>query len=135
MKYVLVGLNPGNTGVTIEKDQMFLNFHGKKKSMDYRLAAALYGTDMWGAFMTDLVHVNESDSNKVVASKEDVAKLEQHLDDLTIPKAAVLVGLGAATSSFLAEHAERRVEKIPHYFGANGHWNATKNTTNNSKNC
>lgn len=126
VKYVLVGLNPGNEGVHTENGHQFLNFHGKKKSMDYRLAAALYGTELWGAFMTDLVHVNESDSNKVAASKEDVLRLEKHLDELQIPESAVLVGIGAATSSYLEKYAQRRVEKIPHYSGANGHWNATK---------
>lgn len=47
----------------------FLNFHGQKKSLDYRLAAAIYGTPLWGAFMTDLVAINESKSDNVVRGK------------------------------------------------------------------
>lgn len=127
VKYVLVGLNPGNAGVTIEDNKAFLNFHGKKKSLDYRLAAALYGTEVWGAFMTDLVHVDESDSRKVEGNQADVDRLEQHLDELGISTDAVLIALGGKTHKILDNAVtKRRVTTIPHYSGANGHWSAEK---------
>lgn len=125
VKYVLVGLNPGDAGVTMTDDnQPFLNFHGQKKSMDYRLAAALYGTSMWGSFMTDLVHIDESDSHKVTGSQSDVMALEEHLDELGIPKTAVLVAMGGKSYKSLVTYAKRQVFTIPHYSGANGHWKA-----------
>lgn len=125
LKYVLVGLNPGNEGESLLKEEAtFLNFHGLKKSLDYRLAAALYGTEMWGALMTDLVHVAESDSTKVQTSQTDAQALEAHLDDLGIPSTAVLVALGGKTYQALAGHTHRQVTTIPHYSGANGHWQA-----------
>lgn len=126
VKYVLVGLNPGNAAVKQDPNTNFLNFHGAKKSMDYRLAAALYNTDMWGAFMTDLTPVIESDSRKVNPSQEDVANLEKHLDELNIPATATIVAVGNASNKALAEYAKRNVVTIPHYSGANGHWNAEK---------
>lgn len=60
-KFVLIGMNPGNAAVDHPQDVDFLNFHGQKKSMDYRLAAATYDTPVWGAFMTDLSGTIESD--------------------------------------------------------------------------
>lgn len=125
-KYVLIGLNPGNEGVSQENDATFLNFHGKKKSLDYRLAAALYGTEMWGAFMTDLVHVNESNSSDVSVNDHDVSVLEKHLDELSIPQSAVLVAMGTKSYDALQGKTSRRVVKLPHYSGANGHWKAEK---------
>lgn len=124
VNYVLVGLNPGNAAVKQDPNTNFLNFHGAKKSMDYRLAAALYNTKMWGAFMTDLTPVIESDSKKVKPSQSDVANLEHHLDELNIPQTATIVALGNATNDVLSEYAKRNVVTIPHYSGANGHWNA-----------
>jgi len=124
VKYVLVGLNPGNAAVKQDPNTNFLNFHGAKKSMDYRLAAALYNTDMWGAFMTDLTPVIESDSTKVNPNQSDVDALEAHLDELNIPKDATIVALGGASYEALSAHAKRNVVTIPHYSGANGHWKA-----------
>ena len=124
VKFVLVGLNPGNAGVTIDKKQDFLNFHGQKKSLDYRLAAAVYGTPLWGAFMTDLVAINESKSDNVVSGEAEVKALESHLDQLGVSSRAVLVGLGDKTAATLRQFAQRPVEKLPHYSGANGHWKA-----------
>ncbi|MEE6724927.1 hypothetical protein RAO22_01605 [Pediococcus acidilactici] len=86
VKFVLVGLNPGNAGVTLDEQQDFLNFHGQKKSPDYRLAAAVYGTPLWGAFMTDLVAIDESNSENVVSGETEVKALEAHLDQLGIPE-------------------------------------------------
>ncbi|WP_334330473.1 uracil-DNA glycosylase family protein [Companilactobacillus sp. HBUAS59699] len=123
-EYVLVGLNPGNAAVKQDPKTNFLNFHGAKKSMDYRLAAALYDTKMWGAFMTDLTPVIESDSTKVKPSQKDVNNLESHLDELNIPATATIVALGNASNEALAKYAKRNVVTIPHYSGANGHWNA-----------
>jgi hypothetical protein len=124
--YVLVGLNPGNEGVENVAEASFLNFHGKKKSLDYRLAAALHGTELWGAFMTDLVHITESDSNKVNGTQKDVENLEQRLDALSIPKSATLVALGDKAYKALSAFAQRKVARLPHYSGANGHWGAEK---------
>ena len=33
VKFVLVGLNPGNAGVTLDEQQDFLNFHGQKRAL------------------------------------------------------------------------------------------------------
>ncbi|KRK95481.1 hypothetical protein [Companilactobacillus futsaii] len=45
-KYVIIGMNQGNAAIDQDKDKLFLNFHGNKGSMDYRLAAALYNTEL-----------------------------------------------------------------------------------------
>lgn len=126
VKYVLLGLNPGNAGVSTENAQMYLNFHGKKKSLDYRLAAAVYGTELWGAFMTDLVHVNESNSDKVAVCQKDIERLEQHLDALNIPNDAILVAMGGKAQKALKGYKKRIVEPIPHYAGTNTRWKADK---------
>jgi len=124
VKYVLVGLNPGNAAIEQNPNALFLNFHGAKKSRDSRLAAALYGTKMWGAFMTDLTSTIESDSSEVSPKQSGVDALENHLDELGIPKSAVLVALGGKADKPLSRYAKRGVVTIPHYSGANTSWKA-----------
>lgn len=123
-KFVLVGMNPGNGAVDHPADVDFLNFHGQKKSLDYRLAAAAYDTPAWGAFMTDLSGTIESDSTKVQITAADVVDLESHLDELGVPSDATLIAMGGKTAAPLTKFAKRPVAQIQHYSGANGHWNA-----------
>ncbi|MCH4124150.1 MAG: hypothetical protein LKH74_11655 [Levilactobacillus sp.] len=123
-KYVIVGLNRGNAEVDRDPQAPFLSFHGPKRSMDYRLAAALYDTEMWGAFMTDLDATINSDSTAVQPGKAQVEALEQHLADLGIPQTAKLIALGNVVFDTLSKSATRRVFKLSHYSGANGHWQA-----------
>lgn len=124
-QYVLVGMNPGNGAKNQSQDELFLNFHGAKKSMDYRLAAATYNTDLWGAFMSDLSHTIESDSKKVKLSKEDVNNFEAHLDELGIPNDATLVALGGTVFKALQDFSNHPVAHMYHYSNSNnGHWTA-----------
>ncbi|CAM3250244.1 hypothetical protein PEAC54167_05275 [Pediococcus acidilactici] len=74
--------------------------------------------------MTDLVAINESKSDNVVSGEAEVKALESHLDQLGVSSRAVLVGLGDKTAATLRQFAQRPVEKLPHYSGANGHWKA-----------
>ena len=123
LSYVLVGLNPGNDGVETSVSSNFLNFHGKKASCDTRLATAIYETPVWGALITDLVHVTKSDSYQVKATAEEVLQLENHLDDLGISSSAVLISIGNASYDALTKYSKRPVEKISHYSSFNsGHW-------------
>lgn len=126
MKYVLVGMNRGNAAVDTPTEQNFLNFHGLKKSLDYRLAAVTYGTPLWGAFMTDLSQTIESKSELVDFTADDVAALEKHLDELGVPADATLVAIGKVTYTTLQKFAHRPVATIPHYSSSNSrNWNAT----------
>lgn len=119
-----MGLNPGSKGVAVAKDESFLNFHGQKNSRDSRLAAALYGTKLWGTFMTDLVHIEDSKSSTLNPTAKDVKELELHLSALGIPSSAILVGIGRTTANGLTAYAHHPVEYLPHYAGTNGHWRA-----------
>ena len=126
-KYVLVGLNSGNAG-PMRGD--FGNFHGLKKSKDWRIAAITYGTPVWGAFMTDLVDVKESDSRKVKVSAEDVTNFLKQLDEEGIPPDATLIAMGKSTTFppldryDLGQHS---LTYIQHYSSSNnGHWNTSE---------
>ncbi|VDG17566.1 hypothetical protein [Lactobacillus crustorum] [Lactiplantibacillus mudanjiangensis] len=128
-KYVLVGLNPGNAAVERESDVPFLYFHGAKKSMDYRMAAAVYGTEVWGALMTDLDGTIESDSRKIKVGQLQVAALEHHLDELGVSKDAKLIAMGKAAYETLSKYSQHPVFKVAHYSGTNsgagqGRWQA-----------
>lgn len=124
MRYVLVGMNPGSAFDLPQKDT-FLNFHGAINSRDYRLAAAIYETPLWGALMTDLSHKVDSHAENVTFNKQTVTNLEQHLDDLSVPANAKLVVLGAGDHyTVLKQYAHHLVVNIPHYSGANSHWQA-----------
>ena len=126
-KYVIVGMNQGNAAVNQNKDKLFLNFHGNKNSMDYRLAAVLYNTELWGSFMTDVSHVIESSSKDVDITQDDVINLENHLDNLGISKNATLVALGGKVNKALTSYAKRPVKTMYHYSGSNNrYWKADK---------
>ncbi len=118
LKYVLVGMNPGNA-IAEHPQEPFLNFHGSKNSADYRLAAAVYGTKLWGSLMTDLSQQIQSDSTKVRIDANDVQALEHHLDALGVAQDAVLVALGQTTFNNLNKFAQRKVLYIPHYSNSN----------------
>lgn len=121
-KYVIIGMNQGNAAINQDPDKLFLNFHGNKGSMDYRLAAVLYNTELWGSFMTDVSHVIESSSKNVNITQDDVINLENHLDNLGISKDATLVALGGNVNKALTNYAKRPVKTMYHYSGSNNHY-------------
>lgn len=125
-KYVIIGMNQGNAAINQDSDKLFLNFHGNKGSMDYRLAAVLYNTELWGSFMTDVSHAIESTSKDVDITQDDVINLENHLDNLGISKDATLVALGGNVNDALTNYAKHPVKTMYHYSGSNGHWKADK---------
>ena len=124
-KYVIAGMNPGNAA-SEQPAEPFSNFHGAKKSADYRLAAALYGTEIWGSFMTDVSSTIESNSGNVKITQDDVEKFEKHLDELNIPDDVTIIALGTKTFDALKKFAKRDVKKIYHYSRSNGWWKAEK---------
>lgn len=126
LKYVLVGMNPGNAAVDQPADKLFLNFHGLKGSADYRLAAAVYNTPLWGTFITDLSHTIESSSPNVKFTQEDVLNLEKHLRELGVPDNATIISLGKGDSyKQLVKYSTHPVEYIYHYSNSNNaHWKA-----------
>ncbi|GEO58868.1 hypothetical protein [Companilactobacillus bobalius] len=124
-KYVIAGMNPGNAA-SEQPVEPFSNFHGAKKSADYRLAAALYGTEIWGSFMTDVSSTIESKSDKVKITQNDVEKFENHLDELGIPDDVTIIALGTKTFDALNKFAKRDVKKIYHYSRSNGWWKAER---------
>lgn len=128
VKYVFIGLNPGNAGPIPE---LFGNFHGKANSGDYRLATITYGTAAWGAFMTDLVPIRESKSSAVTIEEASAQNLLSHLAELGIPESATLIALGKAVYKALDGHipATRHLEQLMHYSLVNGHWNAATEST------
>ncbi|GLB46346.1 hypothetical protein WR164_03250 [Philodulcilactobacillus myokoensis] len=80
---IIVGKNPGDKGKDIDNHTL-LAFHIQGKSNDASLAAALYNTNFWGAFMTDLNHEYNSNSSNVKAKILDVEHLFDRLKQLNI---------------------------------------------------
>lgn len=134
---VIVGQNPGKEGKKITNNSL-LAFHWNKKSNDYRLAAALYGTDFWGAFMTDLNSEFNSHSNQVNADVSDVENFLDKLEKLHINKNATILSIGGnAFHAFKKYNKEKygivmhtdkyepinveghKIVYIPHYSGSN----------------
>lgn len=135
---VLLGLNPGNahTAGTWEA------FHGAGRSQMHRVAEALRGTRVWGAYMTDLFpRIIESDSAVVDELVKDPAVVRQNIEGFL----QELADLGATApviccfGSRTADHArtfltgssritERsyRVVKLDHYSGSNRKLNRAK---------
>ena len=125
-KFVVIGLNPGSAGVSSKSP--FLNFHGKSESVDYKLAAIFYETNIWGSYMTDAIpYSNESDSSKVkVGGQTTIDELESRLDDLGIPDDAVLILLGSKLRDLWKEpnsKFKRSVAFLGHYSYKNKSWN------------
>ncbi|UQS84792.1 hypothetical protein MOO46_05980 [Apilactobacillus apisilvae] len=134
---VIVGQNPGKEGNKID-DNSLLAFHWNKNSNDYRLAAALYGTSFWGAFMTDLNSEFNSHSDQVDADVSDVEDLLDKMDKLKINKDAKILSIGGKSfHAFKKYNKEKygiimhndnydpieveghKVIYIPHYSGSN----------------
>lgn len=121
VQYVFIGLNPGTSGPAAGQ---FGNFHGIARSGITRLAAVAYGTEAWGAFMTDLVTTEDSHASNIHIKKPDVDAFLTHLEELGIPESATLIALGGQTFRALQRFlpANRHLETMMHYSGANGYW-------------
>ncbi len=137
---VLVGLNQSTvgrdaTGREIPADgEPWRNFHTSAFHNDHFLAEAFHGTDVWGAYMTDLHEQRESDSAKVhddaidAEVSEFVAQLR--LLGATGEAAPRIVRFGAKAFGRVAANADQialgidvtaplRIVKAPHWSRAN----------------
>lgn len=124
VEYVLVGQNPGNAAAKASEQGLFNNFHGPARSCDYRLAAAIYGTKLWGTFMSDVSKAINSNSQEAKPVEADVRDFEKHLDALGISKNATLVALGSTVNTALTKFASRPVKTMYHYSPVNTRWQA-----------
>lgn len=125
VKYVIVGQNLGGKGGRINNLD---DFHGQLRSLDYRIAAAIYDTNVWGGFMTDLVDGPiDNPTNEI--KPEFFTDLENRLNLLGIPTNAKIILMGKKPydvfqKAGLIEKSEHPVDWIYHYSGKNSHWDA-----------
>lgn len=112
--YVFVGLNPS---VQDTNNEIWRNFHSPdtKRQNDYKLRYALKNTKFWGAYITDLNGIKETNSNKVSVSATDVRSFKEEIALLgTKP---VLVALGDKVYNALMKYLseEYTIVKIKHF--------------------
>jgi len=112
--YVLVGLNPS---VQDTNEEPWRNFHSTdtKRQNDYKLRYTLQNTKFWGAYITDLNHKKETNSNKVTISDEDIYLFKHEIALLgTKP---VLIALGNKVYEALSKYLsnEYKIVKIQHF--------------------
>ena len=90
--YVLVGLNAAKHDGTY-KGEPWKAFHSddKKRQNDYKLRHALYGTNLWGAYLTDVIKgLICTSSDKVIQAlkndpdeyKKQISSFKEELDIL-----------------------------------------------------
>ncbi len=112
--YVFVGLNPS---VQDTSEEIWHNFHSTdtKRQNDYKLRYAIKNTKFWGAYITDLNGVKETDSNKVSVSADDVQAFTQEIALLGIKP--VLIALGDKVYNALVKYlsGEYTIVKIKHF--------------------
>lgn len=124
--FVFVGLNgSGKHEDYLESDKAWFNFHSDSpRGHDYKLRYALYGTPLWGSYITDIIkYYQEVDSSKVVSYvrnnsevlKENIEAFREELN--LLGGRPVIVALGGAAYDFLRENLgkEYKIIKVKHY--------------------
>ena len=124
--FVFVGLNgSGKHEDYLESDKAWFNFHSDSpRGHDYKLRYALYGTPLWGSYITDIIkYYQEVDSSKVVSYvrnnpevlKENIEAFREELN--LLGGRPVIVALGGAAYDFLSENLgnEYKIIKVKHY--------------------
>lgn len=128
VNFVIVGAaQPATSKVTTP--QPFQNFHGPLAQRDCRLAAALFQTPVWGAFMTVLPASDRTAKGQPRSTAADVQHLVAHLAALGIPETAALITIGkGSTYQALKKYlpARRQLEEIMAYASTNSHWQITE---------
>lgn len=124
--YVLVALNravhgDGSQGAC----RTWGNFHSEdnRRQNDYKLRHALSDTPLWGAYITDILEMEETDSSCVMKRvknepewvSENVLRLRHELS--LLGGDPVLVAVGNDAHWLLQEHLGKdfNIVKIPHY--------------------
>lgn len=120
--YVLVGLNISTRDIVIPLS----NFHGKNGEV-YKVRYALHETDLWGAYMTDILKdFRDSKADSVLRflktsegppfEKENVESFRAELATVGAEN-AVLVAFGSVVYDILIRHfgGRQRILKIDHY--------------------
>ena len=124
--YVIAGMNPGDSIDSHDKSEKYLNFHGIKKSGTDRLAAALWDTDFWGAYMTDVSREISSKSSKVKISNDTINDFFDRLSEADVTPNAPIITLGKAAFNGLTKKPKKGIDetynKIDEYhFIVRGH--------------
>ena len=124
--FVFVGLNgSGVHNDYLELNNAWFNFHSASpRGNDYKLRYALYGTPLWGSYITDIIkYYPEVDSGKVIQYvKNNPSVLQQNIvafrEELRLLGGQpVIVALGGAAYDFLIENLgqEYKIVKVKHF--------------------
>lgn len=124
--YVLVALNRAVHGDGSQTScRTWGNFHSEdnRRQNDYKLRHALAGTPIWGAYITDILEMEETDSSCVMKRvknepewvMENVQRLRHELS--LLGGKPVLVAVGNDAYWLLQEHfdGDYDIAKVPHY--------------------
>ena len=120
-EFVLVGLNIARADI----EKPLANFHSSlSRAQDYKIRYAVKDTQLWGAYMTDVIKdFNEVDSGKLVTylkknkqfELDNIEVFRKEIQDLDAEN-PILVALGDATYDILVRNvAEFKVLKMKHY--------------------
>jgi len=120
-EFVLVGLNIARADI----EKPLANFHSSlSRAQDYKIRYAVKDTQLWGAYMTDVIKdFNEVDSGKLVTylkknkqfELDNIEVFRKEIQDLGAEN-PILVALGDATYDILVRNvAEFKVLKMKHY--------------------
>ena len=121
--YIFVALNPAVHNL-LHPQSVWENFHSNdsRRSQDYKLRYALYGTDYWGSFITDLyVDIHDTNSGSAMGMVTN-ARTRAAIDDLCYIREllgghATIIALGGKTYTVLKKNLPEGVllKKIMHY--------------------
>jgi hypothetical protein len=120
-EFVLVGLNIARADI----EKPLANFHSSlSRAQDYKIRYAVKDTQLWGAYMTDVIKdFNEVDSGKLVTylkknkqfELDNIKIFRKEMQDLDAEN-PILVALGDTTYDILVRNvAEFKVLKMKHY--------------------
>ena len=124
-KYVFVALNWSSTH-GVQEDKPWKNFHSSYRYQnDYKLRYALWGTQFWGSYITDIIReYPEINSKKVVSEikkgnikiEDHIKKFKEELNCLSDEK-PILIAVGNDSFNILKDnlHDEYEIYRITHY--------------------
>lgn len=117
--FVLLGVNPSGA---LDASRTWGNFHYRKSGCsDYKLRSAIYGTVLWGCYITDFCKIEKKSSEvkKLLRDEEELKKHAKKLKkELHLLGNPIIVCIGDQVYKWMKRsklNREYKVHKITHY--------------------
>lgn len=123
---VFVALNAsGNHEDCLDKKRPWFNFHSTSpRAQSFKLREALYGTPLWGGYLTDIIKYhkepNSSKVKKLIKTRPDIVdeNIKYFMEELSyLGENPIIVALGTDSYELLKEKLPKsyQIRRMTHY--------------------